>query len=600
MSEPVRAPVATLDWLPPRVALRQHVVAAAVRVFERAGFGQVVTPTFEETALFSRTAGDASDIVSKEMYSFRDKGDRELTLRPEGTAPVVRAYLEHGLAREPQPVKLWYFAPMFRYAKGQRGRYREHWQFGVESLGSDDPAVDAEVIALQAAWYGELGLLDGLELELNSIGDSACRPAYRELLVAYLERFRGELSADSRARLDDQPAAHLRLQGRGRPQDRAGRAAHHRSPLRRLRRALRGRARVPRRARRRATRHARARARHRLLRAHRVGVGRPGGGAQAGLDLGRRALRRPRRADRRQARAGRRLRLRHRARRARARGGRRRAGRPRRGLVLRLRRPRRAAGAARARRGARARGLASQADLAGRSLKGQLRHAERLRARVVTVCRAGDGERGIVRHGETEIAFGDVVDYVERSVRERVSAYRDMLCGEPRAEHAGRELTLSGWVGGRRDHGGLVFIDLRDRTGIVQLVMDPDRSPEAHATAQALRLECVVRARGKLVPRSEATRNDQLPTGAVELAVESLELLSSSEVLPFQLDDENVDEGLRIRHRYLDLRRPRMQDLQGIRTRAVRSIRRFLDERGFLDIETPTMTRATPEGAATS
>ena len=153
MSEPVRAPVATLDWLPPRVALRQLVVETAVRVFERAGFGQVVTPTFEDTALFSRTAGDASDVVSKEMYSFRDRGERELTLRPEGTAPVVRAYLEHGQAREPQPVKLWYVAPMFRYARAQRGRYREHWQFGVESLGSDDPAVDAEVIALQAAWY---------------------------------------------------------------------------------------------------------------------------------------------------------------------------------------------------------------------------------------------------------------------------------------------------------------------------------------------------------------------------------------------------------------------------------------------------------------
>ena len=178
-----------------------------------------------------------------------------------------------------------------------------------------------------------------------------------------------------------------------------------------------------------------------------------------------------------------------------------------------------------------------------------------------------------------------------------MSAYRDMLCGEPRAEHAGGELTLSGWVGGRRDHGGLVFIDLRDRTGIVQLVMDPERSPESHAAAHALRLECVVRARGTLVPRSPATRNDQLPTGAVELAVDELELLSASEVLPFQLDDENVDEGLRIRHRYLDLRRPRMQDLQRIRTGAVRSIRRFLDERGFLDLETPTMTRATPEGA---
>ena len=178
-----------------------------------------------------------------------------------------------------------------------------------------------------------------------------------------------------------------------------------------------------------------------------------------------------------------------------------------------------------------------------------------------------------------------------------MSAYRDMLCGEPRVDHAGRELTLSGWVGRRRDHGGLVFIDLRDRSGVVQLVIDPERAPAAHAAAQALRLECVVRARGELIPRSEATRNAELPTGDVELAVTDIELLSSSEVLPFQLDDEGVDEALRIRHRYLDLRRPRMQELQAIRTRAVRSIRRFLDERDFLDLETPTMTRATPEGA---
>ena len=144
-------------------------------------------------------------------------------------------------------MKLWYFAPMFRYAKGQRGRYREHWQFGVESLGSDDPAVDAEVIALQAAWYRELGLLDGLELELNSIGDSACRPAYRALLVAYLERFRGELSADSRARLDINPLRIFDSKDEGDRKIVAGRAAHHRSPLRRVRRALRGRALVPRR-----------------------------------------------------------------------------------------------------------------------------------------------------------------------------------------------------------------------------------------------------------------------------------------------------------------------------------------------------------------
>ncbi len=156
---------------------------------------------------------------------------------------------------------------------------------------------------------------------------------------------------------------------------------------------------------------------------------------------------------------------------------------------------------------------------------------------------------------------------------------------------------MSGWVGRRRDHGGLIFIDLRDRTGSTQLVLDPEHAPAAHAAAHELRLESVVKARGSLVPRSEATRNAQLATGDVELLVDELELLAGAEVLPFQLDDENVDEALRITHRYLDLRRPRMQELQEIRLRAVRSIRSFLDARGFLDLETPTITRATPEGA---
>jgi histidyl-tRNA synthetase len=419
VSEPVRAPVATLDWLPPRVALRQLVVDAAVRVFERAGFGQVVTPTFEDTALFARTSGDASDVVRKEMYSFTDRGGRHLTLRPEGTAPVVRAYLEHGQAREPQPVKLWYFAPMFRYARAQRGRYREHWQFGVESLGSDDPAVDAEVIALQAAWFGELGLLDGLELELNSIGDPACRPAYRSLLVAYLERFRSELSEDSLARLEINP---LRIFD---SKDEGDRRIMGDAPLitDHLCDAC-------------AVHFAGVRAfldargvRYRLAPTLVRGLDYyertawewvlPEGGPQAGSLSG----------------GGRYDGL------AQQIGGERvpgvgfGCGSER--VVLALE----AAGVAppvpvvdwfcacedEAARPAvhalldraRARGLACQADLARRSLKGQLRHAERLRARVVTVCRAGDGDRGIVRHGETEIAFGDVVDYVERSVRGR-------------------------------------------------------------------------------------------------------------------------------------------------------------------------------------
>jgi histidyl-tRNA synthetase len=204
MSERIEHPRGTLDWLPPRVRLRQHVIDVAIETFERAGFGQVVTPVFEDTALFSRTAGETSDVVSKEMYTFQDRSERSLTLRPEGTAPVMRAYLEHGLSREPQPVRLWYVAPMYRYAAPQAGRYREHYQFGVEAIGSDDPAVDAEVIALQAAWYRALGLRD-LELHINSIGDPACRPAYREALVAYFEPLRDRLSPESQERFEKNP-----------------------------------------------------------------------------------------------------------------------------------------------------------------------------------------------------------------------------------------------------------------------------------------------------------------------------------------------------------------------------------------------------------
>ena len=135
--------------------------------------------------------------------------------------------------------------------------------------------------------------------------------------------------------------------------------------------------------------------------------------------------------------------------------------------------------------------------------------------------------------------------------------YRDLHCGEPRLDDAGRRLTLSGWVARRRDHGGLIFIDLRDRSGLVQLVIDPEHAPQAHASAHDLRLEAVIRVVGELEERAEGTRNPNLATGDVELKVDELELLSPSEPLPFQLDEENVDETLRVHHRYLDLRRAR-------------------------------------------
>ncbi len=204
MAEKIFVPRGTQDVLPADWRLRFQVLDTARARFEGAGFGRISTPTFEHTELFHRGVGEATDIVGKETYTFEDRGGRSLTLRPEGTAGVSRAFVAAGLHREPQPVKLWYSAAMFRYEKPQAGRLREHEQLGCEVLGSELPAVDAEVIAVQAGIYRDLGLPD-LVLQLNSVGSGEARAAYRDALVAYLEPFADELDQDSRERLATNP-----------------------------------------------------------------------------------------------------------------------------------------------------------------------------------------------------------------------------------------------------------------------------------------------------------------------------------------------------------------------------------------------------------
>jgi aspartyl-tRNA synthetase len=176
-------------------------------------------------------------------------------------------------------------------------------------------------------------------------------------------------------------------------------------------------------------------------------------------------------------------------------------------------------------------------------------------------------------------------------------SWRDLGAGQVRPEHVGRTLTLAGWVARRRDHGGLIFVDLRDQTGLCQLVINPERAPDAAATAHDIRNEFVLRARGEVVARAADAVNPKLPTGEVEVQVTDLDVLSRSTPLPFQLDEENVDETLRFRYRWLDLRRHRLQ--RNIRTRAqlVSIIRREMEAEGFVDIETPIMGKPTPEGA---
>jgi aspartyl-tRNA synthetase len=175
--------------------------------------------------------------------------------------------------------------------------------------------------------------------------------------------------------------------------------------------------------------------------------------------------------------------------------------------------------------------------------------------------------------------------------------WRDLYTGEVRPEHVGQSLAVAGWVARRRDHGGLIFIDLRDHTGIVQLVVNPERSPGAAEVAHEIRSEFVVRAEGEVVLRAPEAVNPNIPTGEVEIQVDELEIVARSEPLPFQLDDEGVEEPIRLRYRYLDLRRDRMQRNLRLSATVIRAIRDSMEAQGFIDIWTPSMTLGTPEGA---
>jgi len=198
------APRGTHDVLPAQQPLWERVIGEAERLCALYGYRRISVPLFEDTELFARTSGEDSDIVQKEMYTFTDRGDRSLTLRPEGTASVARAYIQHGLHREPQPVKTFFIGPTYRYGTPQRGRFREFWQLNVEAMGSDDPALDAEVIQLFDELLRRLEIR-GAWIELNSIGDRSCRPAHLEQLNAWLDEHEQELDEETLAKRKTSP-----------------------------------------------------------------------------------------------------------------------------------------------------------------------------------------------------------------------------------------------------------------------------------------------------------------------------------------------------------------------------------------------------------
>jgi histidyl-tRNA synthetase len=197
-------PRGTQDILPPDQPYWLQMTRLAEALAAAAGYQRIDTPIFEPTELFARSAGETSDVVTKEMYTFLDRGGRSMTLRPEGTAPVMRAYFDAGLHRERQPVRLYYLGPFFRYDRPQAGRFRQFHQFGIEAIGDPDSGLDVEVIALGWHWYESLSI-SGVSLQLNSIGDGECRPRFRDALRAYYRPYLDSLSADDRARFERNP-----------------------------------------------------------------------------------------------------------------------------------------------------------------------------------------------------------------------------------------------------------------------------------------------------------------------------------------------------------------------------------------------------------
>ncbi len=204
MAAKFQAPKGTFDVLPEQAALRGRIERAAAEIFARAGYGRIETPAFEDSELFARGVGEATDIVRKEMFTFEDRGGRSVTLRPEGTAPICRAYAEHGMHKLPQPVRLWYSGPFFRYEAPQAGRFRQFQQVGAEAIGTDSPLADAESIMLLDELLRALGV-PAVRLRLASLGSAASRAAYLEELRKHLRANEDELSKEVKGRIDVNP-----------------------------------------------------------------------------------------------------------------------------------------------------------------------------------------------------------------------------------------------------------------------------------------------------------------------------------------------------------------------------------------------------------
>ncbi len=622
-----KAPRGTRDILPEE-ARKWHYLEAMFKKFcDLYGFGEIRTPIFEQTELFARSVGEDSDIVSKEMYTFKDRSGRELTLRPELTAAVARAYLEHNLGEKPQPIKLYYSGPMFRYDRPQAGRYRQFNQFGLEIFGSEHAAADVEIISCCYNFFRALQI-ENITIEINSVGCPLCRPNYREKLVPFLENLENGLCDDCRKRYKNNPLRVLDCKEEScREQVKeAPRLLDHLCPecesnftavksmLQRLNipynlnsNLVRGLDYYTRTAFEISAGGVGAQAslcgggRYDHLVEHIGGPHVPGVGVAFGVERIMLAMDWDKIPDE----AGKPVFIAT-------------AGSGLEGEALALASE------------VRGRGVPAETDLLERSLKGQMKYSGRRGFSRVVIIGESEIEQGIVtlrnmENGEQqEISRRELLDLLcddkpvdgeplplENEVGSGLTdaaevilpgqvedAQKTHYCGKLNPGHVNNSVKLAGWVGKRRDHGGLIFIDLRDRSGQVQLVFDQQQGKDLFQRAENLRSEYVVTVTGQVLRRSPETINPSLPTGEIEVRVNSMEILNTSKTPPFYIEDNiNVDENLRLRYRYLDLRRPEMLRRLELRHRAVKLIRDYMNRFDFLEVETPVLTRSTPEGA---
>ena len=611
-----RAPRGTRDLLPGEIEKWHFLEDTFRKLCALYGYGEIRTPYFEQTTLFARSVGEKSDIVSKEMYTFKDRSGRSLTLRPEGTAAVTRAYLENNLKERPQPVKLYYIGPMFRYDRPQTGRYRQFHQVGLELFGAPHPVADAEIIAFSLNYFKALQIAD-FNLELNSVGCPDCRPAYGEELLRYLRSIKEELCADCRRRFEENPlraldckeprCRELTEQAPMLPQHLCDQCRDHFEELR----LILDRLQIPYLLNPRMVRGLDyySRTAFEFVPVVNKALGSLGGGgrydylvehcggppvAGVGVALGMERLIAAAEASSEPPfpQAASPLYIAS-------------AGKGLLSETLSLAEE------------LRHRGVAVETELIERSLKGQMKYAGRkgyptvlmigsreLESNTVTLrCMESGGQEAVPREELParllpERACPGTPELPGRPAGTAPAEEEPPGCGELGKSDAGKEVALNGWVQRRRDHGGLLFIDLRDRTGLIQLVFNSQGEKELFGAAESLRSEYVISVRGEVRRREPDQVNPALKTGEIELHVQRLEIINRSKTPPFYIEDGlHADENLRLRYRYLDLRRPESYRRLALRHRAVKLIRDYLDSYGFLEVETPALTRSTPEGA---